>query len=403
MTRERRFGPGLLVTAAFIGPGTITTATRAGAGFGFALLWVLVFAVAATIILQEMSARVGLVTRNGLGEALQATLAPHPTLRVLAAGLVIVAIAFGNAAFQTGNILGAALGLEAILGGGRAVWSLAVGATAAVLILTGTYPTIERILIGLVALMSGVFLLTAGMTKPDASAMVRGMVHATVPAGALTTTIALIGTTVVPYNLFLHASAVQETWGRAEHRRKALSRARWDTALAVTLGGIITLAIVVTAATFYASGTPITDAADMARQLEPLLGRAARTFFAAGLFAAGLTSSITAPLAAAYATAGVVGFKPHTHPTRFRLVGLAIVVAGTGCALAAGGAPLEAIIAAQAANALLLPVVAAFLLMVMNRRDVLGAHVNGPVGNALGVSVLVIVTVLSGYKAYTLF
>ncbi len=120
--RRRAFGPGLLVTAAFIGPGTVTTASRAGAGFGFAVAWALVFAVVATIVLQEMSARLGLVTREGLGDALRTTFT-NRAVRVLATSLVVAAIAFGNAAFQMGNITGAGLGLEALTGVSHRTWA----------------------------------------------------------------------------------------------------------------------------------------------------------------------------------------------------------------------------------------------------------------------------------------
>ena len=100
----KNLGPGLLVTAAFIGPGTITTASKAGADFGFALIWALVFSIFATIVLQEMCARLGLVSRQGLGESIRATF-KNPVARVLTVGLVVGAITFGNAAFQTGNTL----------------------------------------------------------------------------------------------------------------------------------------------------------------------------------------------------------------------------------------------------------------------------------------------------------
>ncbi|MCA9068723.1 MAG: Nramp family divalent metal transporter, partial [Planctomycetaceae bacterium] len=108
----KKLGPGILVTAAFIGPGTITTASAAGAHFGFALLWALVFSVGATIILQEMAARLGLVTGEGLSEALRNTF--QGPLRLLMIILVILAIGVGNTAYQAGNIIGAAIGMESV-------------------------------------------------------------------------------------------------------------------------------------------------------------------------------------------------------------------------------------------------------------------------------------------------
>ena len=108
-------GPGALVAAAFIGPGTVTACTLAGANFGFALLWALVFATFATMILQSMSARLGVGARLGLGEALMAGAGRTP-VRYVIAGLVLAALGLGNAAYEGGNLSGGALGAEALLG-----------------------------------------------------------------------------------------------------------------------------------------------------------------------------------------------------------------------------------------------------------------------------------------------
>jgi len=108
--RLRNFGPGILITAAFIGPGTITTCTLTGAGFGYALLWGLVFSIFATIILQEMTARLGIIGKRGLGEALRQQFS-SPIPKAIAIVLVLSAILIGNAAYETGNILGASLGM----------------------------------------------------------------------------------------------------------------------------------------------------------------------------------------------------------------------------------------------------------------------------------------------------
>ncbi|MGH8876539.1 MAG: Nramp family divalent metal transporter, partial [Stackebrandtia sp.] len=170
---HRRFGPGLLVAAAFIGPGTVTTASVAGAGYGFALLWAAVFAIAATMVLQEMSARLGIVSRSGLGEALRATFT-NPVTGFLVAVLVVAAIAVGNAAFQTGNISGAAAGLSTITGVPTTVWAGVVGVIAFALLFTGVYKFIEAAIIGLVALMSVVFIVTAVVVRPDLGELFAG-------------------------------------------------------------------------------------------------------------------------------------------------------------------------------------------------------------------------------------
>ena len=388
-----KFGPGVLVTAAFIGPGTVTTASIAGAQFGFALLWALAFSVLATIVLQEMAARLALVTRQGLSQALRSAYRDR-WLGSASVILVIAAVGIGNAAYQTGNITGAALGLQSISGIDLGWWALLVGALAGVLLATGAYALIEKLLIALVLLMSLVFLLTLAMVRPSIGAMLDGLLLPTLPAGSLLTVMALIGTTVVPYNLFLHASAVQEKWPPALSKLTALRESRLDTCVAIGLGGLITLAIMSTSAAAFFGDDRAFSAATMAQQLEPLLGPAARYFFAAGLFAAGLSSAVTAPLAAAYAVCGVLGWPLDLRGGRFRAVWVAVLVCGTVFS-AIGIKPLAAILFAQAANGFLLPFCAVFLLLIMNRRDMLGAYTNKTLANTLGVAV-VLVTVALG-------
>lgn len=388
--RFRSLGPGLLITAAFIGPGTVTTASVAGAGFGYALLWALLFSVLATVVLQEMSARLGLVSRAGLGEALHRTFR-HSPIGPLCKLLVIAAIAFGNAAFQVGNVTGAALALESLTNVERAWWTIVVGGAAAALLASAAYRWIERVLGVLVAVMGLVFLTTAVAVRPDFVGIVSGAFVPSLPSGALLTVLALIGTTVVPYNLFLHASAVREKWPTTVPIDRALRECRMDALVSIGLGGVVTLSIVVTAAAFFERGSAIDSAATMAAQLEPVLGRAARAFFGIGLFAAGLTSAVTAPLAAAYATAGVLGWAADLRAARFRAIWLAIIAAGTILALL-GRNPVAAILFAQAANGLLLPVLAVALLVVVNRSELLGRHRNRRLANALGGAVVAAVS-----------
>jgi manganese transport protein len=400
-TSKPKFGPGVLVAAAFIGPGTITTASIAGAQYGFALMWALLFSVLATMVLQEMAARLGLVARQGLAEALRVTFSDS-WLGKCSIILVVAAIGLGNAAYEAGNITGAALGLESISGVPVTQWSLGVGLLAAALLGSGRYGLIEKLLVVLVLLMSLVFLATLLMVGPSPTAMLSGMLIPRLPEGSLLTVIALIGTTVVPYNLFLHANAVQEKWSADVDPAQALKESRIDTGLSIGLGGLITLAVMSTAAAAFFGTNADFSAANMAQQLEPLLGPSARYFFAAGLFAAGLSSAVTAPLAAAYAVCGALGWSRDMRGTGFRLTWLAVLVCGTGFAVI-GTKPLTAILFAQAANGFLLPILAIFLLLVMNRREILGRQVNHRWANLCGATVVLVTLVLGLLKILRVF
>jgi Mn2+/Fe2+ NRAMP family transporter len=386
--RDFRLGPGVVIAAAFIGPGTITTATVAGANYGFALVWALAFAVVATLVLQEMAVRLGLVGRMGLGEAMRWRFSKGLP-RVLSAAIVIGAIFIGNAAYETGNLLGGALGLQDVLGGSARLWGPVLGALAFMLLWSGRYHWVERVLVVMVAVMGIVFLTTAIATRPDLSALVRGLL----PTGlehqaALLTALGLVGTTVVPYNLFLHASAVRERWsGEGE-----LDAARADTVASVSAGGMISIAVLVTAAALPAT-LRVSSAADMAQALQPLLGRWAGAFFAFGLLAAGLSSAITAPLAAAYATCGIMGWDTDLRSRSARAVWVAVLLVGVlFSALALR--PIAAIIFAQAANGLLLPIVAGFLLYIANDRSLLGSRANGWASNLLGATMVLVAAAL---------
>jgi len=393
LQRLKQIGPGILVTAAFIGPGTITTCSITGAGFGYALLWGLVFSIIATIVLQEMSARLGLIGQMGLGDALRLQF-KNPVVRYLSAALVLSAILIGNAAYETGNILGASLGMNELTGISTiqfgqvsiGIWGPIIGTFAFVLLEMGSYKRIEKMIIGLVLLMSLAFITTAIMVGPNLFDVFKGAFVPTLPTGSFYLLIGLIGTTVVPYNLFLHASSVREKWKSPSD----IKLVRTDLFFSVILGGFISMSIVITAAaSFYQSGIEIKGAGDLANQLTPLLGNWAGVFMAMGLFAAGISSAITAPLAAAYATSGILGYKADLKSKRFKWIWRIILLIGILFS-AIGYSPIKAIVFAQFANGLLLPFIAIFLLLVINNKKTLLSHTNTKLQNVMAIVVVLI-------------
>ena len=387
-----RVGPGFLVTAAFIGPGTIVTASRAGAAYGVTLLWTVLFAVLATVVLQDMAARVGLAGRRGLAEAIRDSLR-NPGVRFGALALIAVTILIGNAAFQTGNLLGASLGLSLVTGVPGAALVLVIGLGAGALLLSGKYSVIQNALVVLVGLMSIVFCVVAIMTAPNLGDVLSGLLVPRIPEGALLPVMALIGTTVVSYNLFLHASATLERWPDASRNEENIRESRQDTIFSVALGGLITSAVVVAASPLIGQGADAADAATVAARLEPLLGRAAPIFFGTGLFAAGLTSAITAPLAAAYATSGALGWGADLRSGRFRALWGFVLLTGIVCAVTLGASPYQVIVLAQAGNGIVLPLALILLLIVVNRTSIMGRFRNS---RLLNVAAVVVVAVISG-------
>jgi manganese transport protein len=375
-----------VIAAAFIGPGTVTTAASAGAGFGFALLWTLVFSTVACLVLQEASARLTLVSGRNLGRALRDR---YPTGFTGTAVLLLVlgAIVLGCAAYEAGNILGGVAGAVLATGMSPKLMALASGAIAGLLLWFNKPRRVALLLSIVVAVMGVAFLYTALQLRPEIGEVLRGALVPSLPTGSALLAIGLVGTTVVPYNIFL---------GSGLAGGQSLGELRLGLAVAVGLGGLISMGVLV-------AGTAVEGEfafEALAQVLAERLGPWAAFLFAIGLFGAGLSSAITAPLAAAVTARSLFQTAEDEErwserSWRYRSVWLAVLLAGLGFGLS-DVAPIPAIVLAQALNGLLLPIVAIFLLLEVNDRRSMGDQgVNGAISNTV-MTVVVAVTVLLG-------
>ena len=287
----KAMGPGILVVGSFIGPGTVTSATKAGAGYGYALLWTVVFSVIAVIVMQEMAARLGIVTQNGLAEELVKDLSDRPPEMAHGgsgcgrdhAGRICI---HGRRPHRhrhrslrhhrdPSNIIAPIWGccILVIINIGDAVKSL------------------EKLLSVCVSIMAIVFVVTMIVVKADLEGAMLAGAFPTVPEGSIMTCVSLIGTTVVPIICFIHATSSRKTW----HDPKAAPLARFDTTVSMIIGGLITGSVMITAGTVM-RGMEVNSAIDMAVQLEPTLGSFSVPFLAMGLIAAGISSAVITPL-----------------------------------------------------------------------------------------------------------
>lgn len=390
------FGPSTLVAAAFIGPGTLTTCTMVGVQTSYSLLWAMLFAILATIILQEMSARLGFATQSGLGEALNQQFTSG-ILRYIFIFLVIGAILVGNAAYEAGNISGGVLGFDLIIGGSK-WWPVVIGIFCFILMYFGKYKWIERILITLVITMSICFLLTAFMVKPNIGAVLSGFIPSFSDDVNYLLILAVIGTTVVPYNLFLHASTISKKHGSDG----SISEIRKENTVSIILGGVISILIIITAASTSGTVVNVSSAKDLAIQLEPVFGQGSKLLMGIGLMAAGLSSAITAPLAAAYAAKGIFNWQGDERNPKFRMVWILILVIGVLVSIT----DIERVLIikfAQITNAILLPFIAIYLLYISNSKKILGNYTNGWLSNILGIMVVLITLLLSFRSMWKLF
>ncbi|MEL6659966.1 MAG: Nramp family divalent metal transporter [Bacteroidota bacterium] len=347
-----------ILAAAFIGPGTVTTAARAGSAYGLGLLWALLFSILATVVLQEAAARITLGAGQPLGEIIGRR---GQSWNLILFGV----IALGCGAYQAGNFLGALAGLQ-LLGDISKWWLLLLGGVGALMLWSGNTTVITRSLAFIVALMGIVFCWVAFSADNEWIAWLNGLVPS-VEEDATGLVIGLIGTTIVPYNLFLASGLSQG---------QDLKEMRFGLILAILIGGLITLAILLTGG--MVSGE--FSFASLAEVLDDRLQGRGRLLLGVGLFTAGLSSAVTAPLAAAVTGKSLLGNGKASwnyDGINFRLTWGLILLAGLAFALT-DVKPEPAIIAAQALNGLILPLVAISLIQAVNDSTILNPTYRNP-------------------------
>lgn len=370
--RSYRPGSATLVTAAFIGPGTVTVCTLAGVEFGFELLWALLISILATIIIQNTAARMSYQAEMGLVSIVKEVI-PNPFFKFISIALILSAIFVGNIAYEAGNISGAVLGFEqyttlpALPMGERLVKTtpIVICLIVALMIWKGQLSLIKNMLIGVVGLMSVSFILAAVATAPAMGDLLRGMFVPQMQEAALVRTLSLVGTTIVPYNLFLHAALVKDSKSKGVD----LAYLQKDTYVSIALGGIISLCIVISAASL--QGSSVQNAADMGQALIPILGDFAPYLIGLGLFAAGLSSAITAPLAAAFVLGESFSWDEKSDQAKLKYTAIAVLLIGMIFA-STGYKPVEIIQFAQVANGLLLPFIGIFIVGLLWSKNQLG-------------------------------
>lgn len=364
----------MVIAAAFIGPGTVTTAAASGAGFGHSLLWALLFSTLACAVLQESAARITIASGKTLGQAVK-----HRFKNKSIAWFMAISIFLGCAAYEAGNILGAISGMAlTVTGVDPAIFTAIIVSVCAAVLWIGKTGTVANIMGVVVAVMGFAFLIAGLSTPIDGAALAKGLFVPSFPEGSIILTLGLVGTTIVPYNLFL---------GSGLARGQTIKSMRFGLVAAVLLGGVISMGILL-------AGTAMDgdfSFAGLAATLSAANGTWMATVFAIGLFAAGFTSSITAPLAAAI-TLQSVGSKDKDWSetsVRYRL-GWGLVLL-TGLIFGVTGIkPIPVIILAQAANGLILPVIAIFLWLICNNKSLMGSNVNsGAVDVFMGITVWV--------------
>jgi NRAMP (natural resistance-associated macrophage protein)-like metal ion transporter len=393
-------GPGLITGFAGNDAGGVTTYTSVGAHYGFAMLWLLLLSTAGLVVVQEMCARMGAVTGKGLSDLIREKYGVRWTIVAMLA--LLVANGTNVAAEYAG--IAASLGL---LGVPSTISVPIAGVAIWVLVVFFTYRVVERALF-VVILAFVAYPITAIIVHPDWAAVGQGLIVPTLPVeqAALIAALALVGTTITPYMQFYIQASVVDKGIDAEQ----YGYARVDVMLGAVLTGVNALFMVVVAGqVLYPAGILVDSAADAAKALAPLAGAQAGLLFSVGLLGASLLAATVMPLSTSYAICEAFGWESgisknfREAPVFMGLFTLLLVVGGIVVVLFPQQLLIQLILASQAINGLLLPIVLAFILRLAGDRSIMGGSANGRATTLIGWGVAAMASLLSiGYVAVTL-
>jgi NRAMP (natural resistance-associated macrophage protein)-like metal ion transporter len=383
--RWRRFvvfaavvGPGIITANVDNDAGGITTYSLAGSIYGYRLLWTIVPVALALFVVQEMSSRLGVVTGKGLADLLREEFGVRATFYLMVALLVIN---WGN---TMAEFAGLASALE-IVHVPRLV-SVPLGALLVWWLVTlGTYRAVEKVFL-LASAFYVSYVISGIMAKPEWGRVVEGTIHPTFDLNLpfVVMVVGIVGTTIAPWMQFYQQAAVVEKGIQTRHLREA----RLDVAVGTVM------------AVLHTAGIPIRTAADAAHALAPLAGSYAALLFGFGLFNASLFSAAILPLSTAYSVCEGMGWErgidnKFREAPWFYGIYTALIALGAGAILIPGLPLLKVLYLSQVANGVLLPAILIFMLVLANRRDLMGEHVNSKLFNVVAwvlISSLIVMT-----------
>lgn len=387
----KSIGPGLLVTVGFIDPGNWASNMAAGSQFGYSLLWVVTLSTIMLIILQHNAAHLGIATGQCLAEATTAHLS-KPVSRLILASAYLATVATALA-----EVLGGAIALKMLVGLPIPVGSVVVAVASLVLLMSSSYKRVERWIIAFVSLIGISFLLELALVRVDWAQSAVAWVTPSLPTGSLAIVMSVLGAVVMPHNLFLHSEVIQSQHFEAQgddvvHER--LQHEFVDTLFSMGVGWAINSAMVILAATtFYTHGIVVNDLAKAAATLSPILGTASTVIFAVALLFAGLSSSITAAMAAGTISAGMFGEEYDIHDRHSSIGVVACMVAATLVCLVVRDT-FQGLVLSQALLSLQLPITVFLQVYLTSSERVMGRWKNSTATKVALVVIGVLVTVI---------
>jgi NRAMP (natural resistance-associated macrophage protein)-like metal ion transporter len=393
-------GPGIITSNVDNDSGGIYTYSVCGARYGYTLLWILIPVLVALVVVQEMCSRMGTVTGKGLADLIR----EHFGLRTTT--LVMMAVLFTNLGNTVAEFAGVASSFE-VFGISRYV-SVPAGAIFVWwLVVFGSYKSVEKaFLVACVLYLA--YPLSGILAHPDWSEAARGTLVPHVPLNlpGITMMVGIVGTTIAPWMQFYLQSSVVEKEIKISDYRKSWLDVVLGSIAAVVVAFFIVLAC---AATLNRAGiTTIDSAAEAAQALRPLAGRYASALFALGLANASLFSASILPLATAYSVCEGLGLeagvsRKFSEAPEFYWLYTLIIVIGAGAILLPGVPLLRIILASQVLNGVLLPFVLVFIVLLVNRKALMGRFTNGPAYNVVAWTTTAVLVILTGMMVVTSF
>ncbi|OFY62895.1 MAG: Mn transporter [Bacteroidetes bacterium RBG_13_43_22] len=384
-------GPGIITGSVDNDAGGITTYSVAGALYGYGLIWTLIPSFVVLLVIQEMNARMGIVTGKGLADLIRENAGIRITFLIFI-GLLLSGI--GNTTTEFAGVAGS---ME-VFGVTKYISVPVVAFLVWILVVKGTYKIAERIFL-VFSLSLLTYVVSAIMGKPDWGEIGSAVIHPKVDIStqSMTMVIALVGTTIAPWMQFYMQSTVIEKGLKMKNYRYTLAD--------IIVGCVITVVVaffimVACASNLHPNGIQINEAKDAALALKPLAGNLASQVFAFGLFIASIFSATILPLATAFFVCEAFGFeagldKKWNEAKEFYVLYTGILVISAIIILIPNAPLIKISIWSQVINGILLPVVLVSMMILINNRKIMGVHVNGRTTNIIGWSAVVILVVLS--------
>jgi Mn2+/Fe2+ NRAMP family transporter len=384
-------GPGIVTGSVDNDAGGITTYSVAGAVYGYKLLWTLIPAFLVLVVVQEMNARMGIVTRKGLADLIRENVGVKLTF------FIFMPILLSNIFNTTTEFAGVA-GSLMVFGISKYIGVPIVAFIVWITVVKGTYKSAERIFLVLSMLLLS-YVVSALLGKPDWREIGNSIARPDISLNfkELSVVIGIIGTTIAPWMQFYMQSAVIEKRLQLKDYKYTIVDVVIGSVLTVTVAAFI---IIACASTLHLEGVKIVDAKDAALALRPFAGKLSSLVFGFGLFAASIFSATILPVATAFYVCEAFGFEAGIDKTwkeapQFYWLYTIIIVIGAGIILIPGAPLVRICLWSQIINGILLPIVLVCMMLLINNREVMGKYVNNLVQNIIGWATIIILICLS--------